>query len=67
MNNAKFLRAPILKNIRKQLLQSYSKEHWRAAASALTQLLNSDNLLIVYEQVTSYVKSSNQNLSTCVL
>ena len=27
VNIAKFSRAPILKNIRKQLLQSYTKEH----------------------------------------
>ena len=55
VNIVKFLRALIWKNICEE---SYSKEHQGAAASVLTLVLNADNLLTGYEQITSYIKSS---------
>ena len=39
-------------------LISCSKEQYLAAASVSTLLLNSDNLLTGYDQVSSYIKSS---------
>ena len=55
VNIVKFLRTLIWKNICEE---SYSKERQGAAASVLTLVLNADNLLTGYEQITSYIKSS---------
>ena len=55
VNIVKFLRTLIWKNICEE---SYSEERQGAAASVLTLVLNADNLLTGYEQITSYIKSS---------
>ena len=60
-----FLVLGIGKRVSLQFRRLYLRILFEAAASVLTVLLNSENLLTRYEKVASYIKSSV--LSTCVL